>query len=260
MLLLSSYLLSLSHRFMQFVLWLPCLGFACFLALSLSLSLKLKLSHSLPLSLFYSFSLLLLGTIQCQPSRNNNNSKNHNVRVAWVAIVVAAANVAAVAAAAAVVASVWMIHKTCENWKIKWNATAAAAAAAVRVRRQSQDRKRNETKQKRSRRRRQQRRQLTHNGNALCRQRLRRRRRRLRAINKHLTWKKSTIANRWRLPLRLPSSCLYSPWYANQVAKQATQILRLQAIPPWCGRKTKQGAATPITSARKKYNALLQQR
>lgn len=39
MLLLSSYLLSLSHRFMQFVLWLPCLGFACFLALSLSLFL-----------------------------------------------------------------------------------------------------------------------------------------------------------------------------------------------------------------------------
>lgn len=97
------------------------------------------------------------------------------------------------AATAAVVASVWMIHKTCENWKIKWNATATAAAAAARVRRQSQDRKRNETKQKRSWRRRQQRRQLTHNGNALCRQRLRRRRRRLRAINKHLTGKKSPI-------------------------------------------------------------------
>lgn len=148
----------------------------CLLSRSLSFSVTeaqaLSFFPSLPLSLFYSFSLLLLGTIQCQPSRNNN-SKNHNVRVAWVAIVVAAANVAAVAAAAAaVVASVWMIHKTCENWKIKWNATAAAAAAAVRVRRQSQDRKRNETKQKRSRRRRQQRRQLTHNGNALCRQRL----------------------------------------------------------------------------------------
>lgn len=59
-----------------------------------------------------------------------------------------AATVAAAAAAAAVVAFVWMIHKTCENWKIKWNATAAAAAA--RGRRQSQDRKRNETMQKRS--------------------------------------------------------------------------------------------------------------
>lgn len=74
------------------------------------------------------------------------------------------------------------------------------------------------------------------------------------------------IDNRQSMEVRSSSSSpssgssSYSPWYANQIAEQATQILRLQAIPPWCGRKTKQGAATPITSARKKYNALLQQR
>lgn len=52
MLLLSSYLLSLSHRFMQFVLWLPCLGFACSLTLSHTEAQALSVPPSFSLLLF----------------------------------------------------------------------------------------------------------------------------------------------------------------------------------------------------------------
>lgn len=155
---------------MQFVLcllWSPWRGFACcksfffytYLVFCFFLPSgkrhtraclpALTQAYILSLSLVHSFSVQL-GTIQCQPSSSNSN--NNNVRVVSVAIVVAAATATATAAAAAAVpaaaAEVWMIHKTCENWKIKWNASSSSNSSSCSCAGEatSQNRKRNETK------------------------------------------------------------------------------------------------------------------
>lgn len=51
----------------------------------------------------------------------------------------------------------------------------------------------------------------------------------------------------------------FSPGYADQVAEQPTQILRLEAIPTRRGREAEQRPAPPIPAARKEDDTLLEQ-